>query len=255
MTDPFAVFAGRVRGVILGKQSGDFRLENPESLRLFEDAAAALGIQGGRLILPVTATGDDVSKYSNVGVYGQTDVSSIDHLRWRTDGVCDGFMLSANGRIGIGFMPADCPVVVLFAEKRKESFLALLHCGWKGVASGIISKAVGMMLGLGMKHTDIVALAITGIGPCCYEVTKNVRDVFVRKFGFSGFAKLRETENGSVWSLDLLRVIGNEIEDSDIRHFTVMRGCTKCDRDGDRDRFWSHRRGDKERNLVAVALA
>lgn len=252
MGDPFDVFAGKVRGVFLGKERGDFRFENPDSQLLCAAAAREIGIDGGRLIFPVTAKGDNLAEHSHIGVYGKTGISSVDSLRWRTDEVCDGFLISANGKLGIGFMPADCPSVILYAEKRKESFLAVLHCGWRALVSGIIGKAVGIMRNLGIKRTDMVALVTTGIGPCCYEVSQNVRDLFVKKFGLPGLSKLREAEDGSgVWSLNLLRVIGNEIDDSDIRHFTVMTGCTKCGS----DKFWSHRRGDKERNLVAAALA
>lgn len=252
MSDPFAIFDGRVRGVIRGKSYGDYRLENPDSLRLAEEAARDLGIAGGRLILPAMATGDDLASYSNIGVFGQTQIKSVDSLRWRTEEVCDGFMLSSNGKIGMAFTPADCPIVVLFAERRNEAFLALLHCGWRGVASGIIGKAVGMMCNMGIKRTEITALVTTGIGPCCYEVTQKVRDVFAQKFGLSGLTKTREAEDGSgVWSLNLPRIIGNEIQDSNIRRLTILASCTKCDRDN----FWSHRRGDAERNLVAAALA
>lgn len=252
MSNPFDVFGGKVKGVIRGKKHGDFRFENSGSLDLCFRAAEEIGIGGGRLIFPKTATGDDVAAYTHIGVYGKTPIASVDSLRWVTEETCDGFLAAANGKIGIGFMPADCPIVVLFAEKRKESFLAVLHCGWRGVAGGIINKAVGMMRGLGIKRTDIAALATTGIGPCCYEVTEDVRDVFVRKFGHAGFVKLRESESGAkVWSLNLLRVIGNEIDDSNIGKFTVMTGCTKCNSEN----FWSHRRGDKERNLVVAALS
>ena len=46
MSNPFDVFEGKVRGVILGKQRGDFRFENPGSQYLCTVAAREMGIEG-----------------------------------------------------------------------------------------------------------------------------------------------------------------------------------------------------------------
>ncbi len=242
MTDPFDVFGGKVRGIVWGKKKGDFQLEADNSLLRHEEAARVLGVAGGRLIFPVVEHG------STIGVFGKTSVSALDYLRWRTDEPCDGFVLSSNGKIGIAFTPADCPIVVLFGERRKESFLALVHCGWRGVLAGIIGKAVNLFCDLGLLRKDIRVLVTPGIGACCFEVDYDVVGEYSRKFPDIHF---RSRSREGKPSINLTRVIAEEIVGSNISRFSVMPNCSKCDTGN----YWSHRRGDKERNLVAVALA
>ncbi|MBI2099451.1 polyphenol oxidase family protein [Candidatus Uhrbacteria bacterium] len=242
MTNPFDVFGGRVKGVIWGKKEGDFRLGAADSMTRHEEAARALGIAGGRLIFPSVEHG------STIGVFGQTPVSAVDHLRWRSQEPCDGFLLSSNGKIGIAFTPADCSIVALFGERRAESFLALLHCGWRGVLANIIGKAVNLFCGLGIPRKDMRVLITPGIGACCFEVNPDVMGEYLRKFPDIRF-RSRSREGRP--SINLMRVITEEVMGSDIGCFSLMAGCSKCGS----PKFWSHRRGDKERNLVAAALS
>lgn len=242
MSDPFTVFDGKVRGVVWGRERGDFGIEAPGSLSLHEKAAQEIGIPRGRLIFPMIEHG------STIGVFGKTDVVSIDHLRWRTEVPCDGFILSSNGKIGIAYMPADCSVLVLFGERRGESFLALVHCGWRGILSGIIGKAVHMFCDLGIVRANIRALTTPCIGPCCFAVGAPVMEMFLKRF--PGVHLRSRTKDTGEPSIHLRKLIAQEVEESNIACFTIMSGCTKCDA----KKYWSHRRGDKERNLVAVAL-
>ena len=54
---------------------------------------------------------------------------------------------------------ADCLPVALAGERG----VAMLHCGWRGLAAGIVER--------GVEEVGATAAAIgPGIGPCCYEV-------------------------------------------------------------------------------------
>jgi copper oxidase (laccase) domain-containing protein len=56
-------------------------------------------------------------------------------------------------------MVADCLPVALSGP----GGVAMAHCGWRGLASGIVAE--------GVRAIDATAAAIgPGIGPCCYEV-------------------------------------------------------------------------------------
>ena len=50
--------------------------------------------------------------------------------------------------------------------------VAMLHCGWRGLAGGIIGDAVERMGGA------VAAAVGPGIGACCYEVGSEVLDAF-----------------------------------------------------------------------------
>ena len=55
-------------------------------------------------------------------------------------------------------MVADCLPVALSGP----GGVAMAHCGWRGLASGIVAE--------GVRAIDATAAAIgPGIGPCCYE--------------------------------------------------------------------------------------
>ena len=60
-------------------------------------------------------------------------------------------------------MVADCLPVALAGR----GGVAMAHCGWRGLASGIVAEAA--------KAVDARAAAVgPGIGPCCYEVGEEV---------------------------------------------------------------------------------
>jgi YfiH family protein len=78
----------------------------------------------------------------------------------------DGHIVSTPGVAPLVFT-ADCLPVALSGP----GGVAMLHCGWRGLAAGIVAagaEAVGA--------TD--AAIGPGIGPCCYEVGPEVLDAF-----------------------------------------------------------------------------
>jgi len=112
---------------------------------------------------------------------------------------------------------ADClPVAV-----SGPGGLAMLHCGWRGLAGSLVADAVSAVRG---THATIGP----GIGPCCFEVGPEVIDAF-RPLG-DGFAKGRMCDLPEVAERTLRRAGVGSIERSQI--------CSSCDR----ERFFSHRR-------------
>jgi YfiH family protein len=62
---------------------------------------------------------------------------------------------------------ADCLPVALAGRRG----VAMLHCGWRGLAAGIVAR--------GVEEVQATDAAIgPGIGPCCYEVGDEVLDEF-----------------------------------------------------------------------------
>ena len=112
---------------------------------------------------------------------------------------------------------ADCLPVALSDGAR----IAMVHCGWRGLAGGILRRAVERFGG-----TPAAAVG-PGIGPCCYEVGDEVLHYFGERFANGRMLDLRAIADAG------LRAAGvAQIEHVDL--------CTSC-RD---DLFFSHRRDE-----------
>jgi YfiH family protein len=112
---------------------------------------------------------------------------------------------------------ADCLPVALAGEHGA----ALLHCGWRGLAGGIVDR--------GVDRVGATAAAIgPGIGPCCYEVGEEVLARFL-PLG-EGVAEGR--------SLDLPEVARRLLDRAGVTEIEAAGQCTSCDP----DLFFSHRR-------------
>ncbi len=128
----------------------------------------------------------------------------------------DGQVIRRPGPIGLVYT-ADClPVAVA-----GPGGVAMLHCGWRGLAAGIVSRGAEAV---GATHAAVGP----GIGPCCYEVGDEVLDAF-GGLG-DGVAEDRMLNLPEI-ARRLLRRAGVErIESEDI--------CSRCEP----ELFFSHRR-------------
>src|SRR4051794_39032783 len=125
-------------------------------------------------------------------------------------------------------MVADCLPVALAGPEGG----AMAHCGWRGLAAGIVAEAAAA--------TDARAAAVgPGIGPCCYEVGEEVLAEFD---DLDGVADGRMLDLTAVARLLLARAGVTEVESADL--------CTKCNP----ELFYSHRR-DGERTGRQAGLA
>jgi YfiH family protein len=135
----------------------------------------------------------------------------------------DGQATSAPGVAPI-VLTADCLPVALVAPEA----VAMLHCGWRGLAGGIVAHGVLALRALG-AHGPIGAAVGPGAGRCCYEVGDDVRDAFAR-LG----PEVVEGRN-----LDLKLVARRDLEAAGVDEVHDVGLCTLC---GDPELFFSHRR-------------
>ncbi len=111
---------------------------------------------------------------------------------------------------------ADCLPVALAGD----SGVAMAHCGWRGLAGGVLERAV----------TAVKARAAAigpGIGPCCYEVGDEVLD---------RFEDLNGVASGHM--LDLNGVACSQLERLGVKDVSSTDLCTSCNP----ELFFSHRR-------------
>jgi polyphenol oxidase len=128
----------------------------------------------------------------------------------------DGHIVSVPGLTPLVFV-ADCLPIALHGPRG----LALLHCGWRPLAAGIVAA--------GAARVGATEAAIgPGIGPCCYEVGDEVLDAF------SGLGE-GITEGRR---LDLAEVARRLLAAAGVQRIQSAGLCTSCER----ELFFSHRR-------------
>jgi YfiH family protein len=125
---------------------------------------------------------------------------------------------------------ADCVPVVIAAP----GAVAAVHCGWRGIAQGILEKALQALLECdpGAPVERAAAALGPGIGRCCYEVGEEVRDAFrARGHGEAAITAGR---------LDLALAVRGELERLGLASGGIAACglCTSCDP----GLFFSHRR-------------
>jgi hypothetical protein len=99
------------------------------------------------------------------------DVDPVGPASLRLTGY-DGFMTSTAGvllTVGV----ADCAPVFVWAPESRA--LALLHAGWRGVAAGILDRAIAAFSSsYGTRAEELTVWWGPAIGPCCYPVGEEV---------------------------------------------------------------------------------
>ena len=128
----------------------------------------------------------------------------------------DGHLTRETG-LGLLVLVADCfPVALSDGEQA-----AMLHCGWRPLAGGIVEKALARF------SSPPVAAVGPGIGGCCYEVGDEVLDAF------SG---IERAASGRM--LDLRVVIAAKLEAAGVTDVQHVDRCTSCEP----ELYFSHRR-------------
>jgi len=128
----------------------------------------------------------------------------------------DGHVVSEPGLAPL-VLTADCLPVALHGP----GGVAMLHCGWRGLAAGIVAA--------GAEAVGAAAAAIgPGIGPCCYEVGDEV---------LGAFAGLGEGVAAGRM-LDLAEVARRLLREAGVERIEAAGLCTSCEP----ELFFSHRR-------------
>ena len=128
--------------------------------------------------------------------------------------------------LGLAIATADCVPVVVGGR----SGLAVIHAGWRGIAAGVVARAVER---LPVRAADAVAWIGPSIGPCCYEVGD---DVAAQVVTASSEEALRAGPRGRP-HLDLGAAVAAQLVALGISRSERVDVCTRCD-----DRLNSYRR-------------
>jgi YfiH family protein len=191
----------------LGVLTGDAResvLDNRRRL------SAALGLEASRIVIGRQVHGSELATHSGPQqpTYFAAPADSIPTV--------DGHVLTGPDLAALVFV-ADCLPVALVGPRG----VAMLHCGWRGLAAGIVAR--------GAEAVDATDAAIgPGIGPCCYEVGGEVLDAFAELGdGVASGARL-----------DLQEATRRLLREAGVERIESASHCTSCEE----ERFFSHRR-------------
>ena len=174
--------------------------------------ADALGLGAERIAMGWQVHGTEIAEWSSPPDRGR---DGFGHPGAELRKV-DGHATAVSG-LGLLVLAADCLPVALAAPGR----VAMVHCGWRGLAGGIVERATG-------SFAEPPAAAIgPGIGRCCYEVGDEVR---------AAFADLNGVTSGRM--LDLRGVAEAKLRAAGVAPIEHVDLCTSCRG----DLFFSHRR-------------
>jgi YfiH family protein len=176
-------------------------------------AAGMAGVDDERIAMGWQVHGTDIRDWTGIPpdpgyahpVAGGRDLESLDGHITRDDG------------LGLLVLVADCfPVALSDGEQ-----VAMLHCGWRPLAGGILVKALERF-----ERAPAAAVG-PGIGGCCYEVGEEVLEAF---------ADVEDAASGRM--LDLRAVISARLAAAGVTDVQHDDHCTSCEP----DLYFSHRR-------------
>lgn len=162
-----------------------------------------------RLAWPRQVHSDIVVEASRQGPCGQADA-----------------LTTAERGLAVSVATADCVPIVVEAPRH----LATIHAGWRGLAGHIIQQTLQE---LGDDPRRLQAWIGPAIGPCCYEVG---RDVANKVVAASDRAVLIETEPRP--HLDLVRAARAQLLRGGVEQIHSLSVCTHCSPEW----LWSYRR-------------
>ncbi|MEN8906473.1 MAG: peptidoglycan editing factor PgeF [Clostridiales bacterium] len=134
---------------------------------------------------------------------------------------------------------ADCIPVYMYDSTK--NVIAMLHSGWRSTYKEISIVALDKMKEIfDVDFKDVNVVLGPSIGKCCFEIDKDVLDLFIKKFDISD--DLYSKNDNNKYFLDLQRIIIDYLIKKGINENKISNSniCTKCNN----DYFFSHR-GDK----------
>lgn len=181
-------------------------------------------------------TGDDAGRGA---LDRESRIPETDALVTATPGVC------------LMVLSADCVPILLFDPVRHV--IAAVHAGWRGSVSKIAAIVVHTMQEqFGCLPTDILAGIGPSIGPCCFEVGKEVADTFrtfhpeAQEIILPG--QISGKYHVDLWTVNRLQLLEIGLQAENIE---VAGLCSMCHS----DKFFSYRRQGQMAGRFGAGIA
>ena len=219
------------------------RKDNPENVRKnYIRFCRALQVQPGQMVFS-----DQVHKnrvmavdetHRGMGFTRQSEIREADGLVTNRPGVA----LVTNY--------ADC--VPLFFLDPINKAIGLSHSGWRGTVAKIGAQTLSAMQRyFGTRPEDCLVGIGPSIGPCCFEVDRQVADEFIDVWPKNQNEIIDSFENGK-FTVDLWKANRIQLEEMGVpkSHITTSSLCTACNT----DIFFSHRKEKGRTGSMAAIL-
>ena len=144
---------------------------------------------------------------------------------------------------------ADCVPIAIIDKKNKA--IGLAHAGWRGTFDEISKKTIEKMNKYyNTNVNDLVCIIGPSIGPCCYEVSKDL----VKKFNmnFTNSTEKFYTIEEDKYKLDLWKVNELILKESGVKDENIinLNLCTSCNS----DKFHSYRKHNQTPKRIGTIL-
>lgn len=166
----------------------------------------------------------------------------------------DGIITNIKG-IALTIATADCQSIILY--DKKNQVIGNIHSGWKGTLNKILSNAVNLMIDkFSSKVEDIIVCIGPSIMGCCFEVDKDVVDMFNNNFtNIDDCIRLGDIKEGKQkYYIDTIKINRKELCKLGILEDNIYLSnvCTKCSS----DKYYSYRAHgmDSGRNVTLVCM-
>lgn len=209
-------------------------------IRNFELICGAAGLEPDSLVLTNQIHGTRVyragSNDKGKGIIRDSDIKGVDGLYTMTPGVT------------LTTFHADCVPVFLFEPGIKAA--ALLHSGWKGTLSNIVSSLTERLNELPEYDAGkLIAVLGPSIGHCCFEVEDDVYCLFREKYNNEKYyVNISDTK----WKVDLKGIITQQLKEAGLKEDNIHNCgiCTKCRN----DLFFSYRGDNGKTGSMAAFI-
>lgn len=209
----------------------------------FRRMAHVLGVEPGDMVC------SKQTHTTNVRVVTEEDrgkgiTKSLDY----TD--VDGLITNVPGLCLVTFY-ADC--VPLFFVDDVRHVIGLSHSGWRGTAGKIGIETIKVMKNYFDCRPEHIKAAI-GPSICgqCYEISKDVADIFKENFSEKAYDSFMTDKGGGKYMLDLWKANKTVLLEGGLleKNIAVTDICTCCNSEV----MWSHRKTGNARGSLAAFL-
>jgi len=191
----------------LGYKSGD----KPENVRTnWKILERNLGLEDKKIVLLNQLHSDKIVIIEDI---------LKDNSIYEKDG--DAIITNQHG-ILIVVLVADCVPIIIY--DKNNSIIAVVHAGWRGSTLNIAKKTVNQMKrSFHSKPENIIVGIGPSIGPCCYEVKKDV----VKHFIDYKYAVIKRKNQYyiNLWEINRAQLINAGLKESNIE---IAGLCTSC---------------------------
>jgi hypothetical protein len=135
-------------------------------------------------------------------------------------------LITGQPEVALTVLTADCLPIIIVAPRNKA--VAMVHAGWRGTCQGIAPLALTRLTEcFGGSPAECMVGMGPCIGGCCYEVGRDVVNMFSRNF--SDWQDYCNNENGK-WKLDLIEANRSQLLDAGVQpeNISAVGWCTAC---------------------------